>query len=209
MHNCTKLLLTLRFTAQFVAWLMMDLPYSLLTTVRTSSLLLTTWTRAYWSYFTSTMTMLLSFPKPDEGRRENKRCDSRNTVDGLIVNVCVCVRVHSLSLANENFPDTSVFLARLSSLQQEPSELQKKPLKYNKQCQNRSLFRRKNFPSPVHALILTWDWRMRGPGPHLQLGWKWPCPSSCWLCDQQTTGSYWQIQSGTTSLPSVETAKQT
>lgn len=47
------------------------LPYSLLTTVRCSSLVLATWTRAYSSYFTSTTIISLPSPKLAGGRRND------------------------------------------------------------------------------------------------------------------------------------------
>lgn len=47
------------------------LPYNLLTTVRCSSLVLTTWTRAYSSYFTSTTIISLPSPKLAGGRRND------------------------------------------------------------------------------------------------------------------------------------------
>lgn len=46
-------------------------PYNLLTTVRCSSLVLTTWTRAYSSYFTSTTIISLPSPKLAGGRRND------------------------------------------------------------------------------------------------------------------------------------------
>lgn len=46
-------------------------PYNLLTTVRCSSLVLTTWTSAYSSYFTSTTIISLPSPKLAGGRRND------------------------------------------------------------------------------------------------------------------------------------------
>lgn len=55
------------------------LPYNLLTTVRCSSLVLTTWTRAYSSYFTSTTIILLPSPKLAGGRRKDALGQERHS----------------------------------------------------------------------------------------------------------------------------------
>lgn len=53
--------------------------YNLATTVRCSSLVLTTWTRAYSSYFTSTTTISLPSPKLAGGRRTDVLWQERHS----------------------------------------------------------------------------------------------------------------------------------
>lgn len=96
----------------------------------------------------------------------NSSCDSRIAADGLICECCmhaamcveVCVCMHSRSLVYVNFPGMSVFLARLFSLQQEPSELRGDHWNMKHIVTTRLLFFLKKLLFPLLEDVFGHDW---------------------------------------------------